>query len=109
MRIESSRPTCNGGYLHRVDSRRSTRTSPTTIALRPTRHDLTLLARKYETAVKPARLSPLADSLGVSVDSLQRLGVGWAFDTGAWSFPMISAEGKVLGIRCAPTAAASSP
>ena len=41
----------------------------------------------------------LAQSLGVSADSLQRLGLGWSDKHGAWSFPMRDAGGNVRGIR----------
>jgi hypothetical protein len=65
----------------------------------PTRPDLALLAQQYRTAVNPARLQRLAAALGLSVASLQRLGVGWATDSGAWAFPMTDAGGIVRGIR----------
>ena len=42
-------------------------------------------------------LDSLADDLGVSVASLQRLGIGWA-DWG-WAFPMADARGKIRGVR----------
>ena len=38
-------------------------------------------------------------ALGVSVESLRRLGVGWSAKHRAWAFPMSNAAGDVLGIR----------
>ena len=54
---------------------------------------------RTRTAVDPARLLRLAERLGLSVTSLNRLGIGWAFDSGAWAFPMTDATGGLLGIR----------
>jgi hypothetical protein len=47
----------------------------------------------------PEALGRLADDLGLSVDSLQQLCVGWAAEHRAWTFPMRDAVGNVLGIR----------
>ncbi len=44
-------------------------------------------------------LEAFAQSLGVSSDSLDRLGVGWCVECQAYSFPMTNADGSVLGIR----------
>ena len=41
----------------------------------------------------------LAVALGVSVESLRRLGMGWSAKHRAWSFPMSNAAGNVLGVR----------
>jgi 5S rRNA maturation endonuclease (ribonuclease M5) len=41
----------------------------------------------------------LAKSLGLSVDSLQAVGIGWSSIHRAWSFPMRNAKGEVVGIR----------
>jgi 5S rRNA maturation endonuclease (ribonuclease M5) len=106
--------TRNGGYLHRLAERPfarragAVRTAIVGPAL-PTRNDLPTLAANYKSAVNPARQDRLAAALGVSVESLIRLGVGWSFDCGrdgqphaaggAWAFPMTNAGGRVLGIR----------
>jgi DNA primase len=37
--------------------------------------------------------------LGVSINSLRRLGIGWSKDHKAWTFPMGDARGRVTGIR----------
>jgi hypothetical protein len=97
MRQASDRPTRNGGWIHRLDGRRIVLPPPRPTT--PRRHDLAILAEDYRTAVNPARLRRLARELGVSVDSLERLGIGWAYDSGAWSFPMRDAGGRIVGIR----------
>jgi hypothetical protein len=51
------------------------------------------------TAAKPEALGRLADSLGLSVESLKRLGAGWSKRYSAWTFPMSDASGQVAGIR----------
>jgi hypothetical protein len=61
--------------------------------------DLTKLAADFRTAVRPEALDKLAVALGVSVESLRRLGVGWSAKHRAWTFPMVDVDGHVLGIR----------
>jgi phage/plasmid primase-like uncharacterized protein len=47
----------------------------------------------------PELLERFAVELGLSVDSLRRLLVGWLSGRRAWSFPMRDAAGEVRGIR----------
>jgi hypothetical protein len=61
--------------------------------------DFDNLAADCGAAVKPDDLQRLAASLGVTVESLQRLAVGWSSNHHAWSFPMRGPAGQVLGIR----------
>jgi hypothetical protein len=61
--------------------------------------DMAKLAADYRAAVRPEALTRLAVALGVSAESLRRLGVGWAPKNRDWSFPMSNAAGEVLGIR----------
>jgi hypothetical protein len=58
------------------------------------------LAERCRQAARPEALTRLADGLGLSAESLRRLGVGW-FNRygGCWSFPMRSASGQAVGIR----------
>jgi phage/plasmid primase-like uncharacterized protein len=81
--------------------RQQARRSARPIALRPTepRHDHANLAAAYRDAVNPDQLEQLARRLGLSVDSLTALGIGWSQYHCAWSFPMSDANGNVLGIR----------
>ncbi len=61
--------------------------------------DLDKLAADFRAGVRPEALDKLVVALGVSVESLRRLGVGWSAKNRAWSFPMHNAAGDVLGIR----------
>ena len=90
-----------GGYLHKLDG--SLTVSP---AAPPERHapvksrpELANLMRGYRTAINPDKLERLAAVLGVTVASLNRLGIGWAFDRNAWAFPMTGEGGELLGVR----------
>lgn len=60
--------------------------------------DFDRMASRYLTGLKKG-LDKLAISLGLSMQSLERLGVGWSNDHKAWTFPMRNAAGDVLGIR----------
>jgi 5S rRNA maturation endonuclease (ribonuclease M5) len=57
------------------------------------------LAATFTSALMTGRLTILATSLGVSIESLLRLNAGWATWHRAYSFPMRSADGSVVGIR----------
>jgi hypothetical protein len=57
--------------------------------------DFGQLAECYRAVVQPVALAEFAGELGVSGDSLRRLGVGW--DGAAWTFPMRNTAGIVTG------------
>ncbi len=103
-RVESPKRIGEAGYLHRLSqepwrpARQYIRVVSSGGDGRP-RADLAFLAAEYQRAVDPGRLHQLAASLGVSVDSLMSLRIGWSMASRAWSFPMTDASGKVLGIR----------
>lgn len=59
--------------------------------------DFAALAAEYETAVTDELAEHHANQLGVSVESLRRLHVGW--DGQALTFPMKNAAGHVIGIK----------
>src|SRR5690606_9675141 len=63
--------------------------------------DFAKLAEACERAIhaEPFRLTRLAESLGLSIESLQRLGVGWAARHRAYTFPMRRGDGTICGIR----------
>jgi hypothetical protein len=100
MRVNSDRPTKNGGWLHRLGETVAG-AEVTRKAERPglSRAELTRLAESYRTSVNPERLTRFADSMGLTVESLRRLRTGWAHDRAAWTFPMQNATGAVTGIR----------
>lgn len=97
--------TRNGGYMHVLCDDPDWRTRPRTRTIRlhrreEERTDLGPLAREYAAAVDMGELRNFADELGLSVESLVRLRIGWAKDYRAWAFPMHDADGKhVRGIR----------
>ena len=117
-------PRANGGWLHvlagdRAPARRRRPRGVRTVYVPsrvPGRADLAELSRSYRVAAAAHRIEELAASLGVTAESLSRLGVGWAFDDGrpgvydagdvlrccggrTWAFPMTDGKGAVLGIR----------
>lgn len=116
MRVESNRPTRNGGWLHRLTN------SPKAchsyiIPPRPAlSQDWGHLAARFRAAVCQRRLSDLARTLGVTVHALDCLDIGWASahdlrtagtryfsDTGAWAFPMTHpASDRICGFRLRP-------
>lgn len=103
QRVESPKRIGDAGWLHRLtEDALNNRRPVRTVRLAPKRTpraDLPKLNDHYRAAVKPDELQRLADTLGLSIDSLQRLGVGWAAEHRAWTFPMTDTAGQVRGIR----------
>ena len=107
-RIESDRRAGDAGWLHRLREpevgrprRRTVRVAmPSTAEIvdRPT-CTLEVYARQCQSATESGALGQLAKSLGVSVQILARLDVGWSRQHGAWSFPMRRGDGQIVGIR----------
>ena len=107
-RHESRRRCGESGWLHwlQSDPRGRPRTQQRRVVLLqgPTaadtvRQDIAQQAEEARQAIAPDALQRLADTLGLSPESLERLGVGWSAKHDAWTFPMTDAQGDVLGIR----------
>lgn len=105
-RTPSSKPILNkttgeiNGYLHRPHDGPLPQVEAKPPAPRRSRGELLRMAEHHRTAVSAPRLARHAASLGVSVESLRRIRIGWDADHGAWSFPMIgAADGPPLGFR----------
>lgn len=99
-RVQSKTPVGEAGWLHkfRDDGWRHTCVRTVTVRAKPNApRDFGDLARTFQRSVDPGTLADLAASLGVKVESLVRLGIGW--NGRAWTFPMSDASGRVLGIR----------
>jgi hypothetical protein len=102
MRVESSKPMRNGGWLHGAGSstaeqspykRQMTGSSPA-----PPIVDFGKLIDRWRKE-KAGELEPLAATLGVKQRDLVDLHACWAPDYHAFAFPMFNADGNVVGIR----------
>jgi hypothetical protein len=104
-RIESPKLCGQSGWLHILDTSGPTwsphirKIEISAARISTSNIDLDKLAEQYRNSVKREALDKLARSLGLTVVSLQRLGVGWSAKHSAWAFPMQDAHGKVIGIR----------
>ncbi len=100
-RIESKVRYGSAGWLHILDNKRDRSRSPRQREIRidcRRIEDHGAEARRYAEAGL-ARLPTLSEELGVSVESLQRLGVGWWNSQTAWTFPLCNAAGVCVGIN----------
>lgn len=61
--------------------------------------DLDGILQRYLQDTTTERIVRLSTQLGVTVDSLRRLGAKWSVRYDAWAFPMFNADRKVVGIR----------
>ena len=83
-RVESPKRAGEGGWLHRLrsdDNGRLRQRKIRTIPLRPAERpvvDFGAYARQCYLATHPIALRQFAEGLGVSAESLRRLGVGWS-------------------------------
>lgn len=101
MRITSPRPSKNklGGYFHPLDG--------ATIAARPVRQpepprptiNAPAMMQRWRSTTTPSQYESLAVLLGVSVTALMSLQCAYAGEHRAWAFPMVSGDGRVVGIR----------
>lgn len=100
-RVESRRRFGQAGWLHvlRDDGKRWNEIRPRTLRLHDPAPDAALatLADRFRANLAQRPLTLLARDLGLSVESLRRLGVGW--NGWAWSFPMVDANGRTTGIH----------
>ena len=103
MRVDAGakKQTKNGGWLHILHEDSSWLPRRGRVirlnAPRQSRPDIVELAVQYQLVVNEDALDVLANDLGLSVESLRRLEVGW--NGWAWSFPMKDSIGRVRGIR----------
>lgn len=97
MRVESPRPTSNGGWLHASDAapRPERRRAPPTVSL--SNPDALLTRWRAETT--PERVAGLAADLGVKAAALGALGAVYSVTREAWAFPMRDGAGRTVGIR----------
>ncbi len=65
------------------------------------------MAEVWRRNMRPKYLLRAAELLGLPVDPLERLGVGWSVEHQATSWPMRNAAGEIIGVRlrCPKTAA----
>ena len=106
QREQSDRPVGSkgAGWLHvlRDDAPRSTWRLPIPASKPATpkpQRDWSALAERYQRAMTADGYRVLANTLGLSVASLQLLGVGWDGSRSCWTIPMRNANGDCVGIR----------
>ncbi|MFX0198516.1 MAG: hypothetical protein ACFFCW_20545 [Candidatus Hodarchaeota archaeon] len=76
---------------HRLQQRFAVRTYDRT------NRDFTILQQQYICQITNQQLNILSQRLGITVQSLKRLNIGW--DGRAYTFPMSNDFGKIIGIR----------
>lgn len=104
-RIESGKRAGEAGYLHIIKKSEFER-RPSRIFIKPKVHpkinpkDLIQLSRQYQGRAEALnRIERLSDELGVSPESLRRLGVGWDLSEDCWTFPLTDAAGRIVGLN----------
>jgi hypothetical protein len=106
VRVESAKRCGEAGWIHRLRDDGGV-WSPTNLLIFDAEAGkaelggpMERMAERCRHAAEPEKLERLASDLGVSVETLRRLSVGWyRYRGGCWSFPMRRADGAVVGIR----------
>lgn len=102
-RVESSKPAGRAGWLHQLRDDDWQRPTWRAVKRQPevSRPSVNMLdiAKLCCRSIRPTSLSWLANELGLSIESLRLLRVGWNEDRNAFSFPMREPNGNVCGIR----------
>ncbi|MFC1782020.1 hypothetical protein ACFL02_00355 [Planctomycetota bacterium] len=100
-RVESNKRAGEGGYLHRLTDTMNRPRRPYRVSIKSDKlQDLTKLARQYQTeAEKTSKIEVLAKNLGLSSESLRRLGVGWYERESCWVWPLSNAQGRIVGLN----------
>lgn len=98
---EGSIEVTKAGYLHRL--KETTPGSKKRFERRVHPREPTIdahgLALDYSTSIEDEQIIPLADQLGVSLQSLRLLRIGWCEEQRAFTFPMRNGKREIIGIR----------
>ena len=88
------------GYIHEIAGDHTPLPSYTApIRCKPMQLDCEAILARWQAASYPGQAGLLAMDLGVSEESLTRLGAVWSQKYDAWAFPMFDARRRVVGIR----------
>ncbi len=90
----------DAGWLHILSDTGQSRSRRPTCSIplpQPPAKDFPSLAKRYQSWIKQEQLGRLAEGLGVSAESLKRLGIGQNYS--GFTFPMSDASGQIIGIR----------
>lgn len=99
MRSSSDKPTANGGYLHRLTDKLDFKPvyRPAPPPPKPIDAEGIMAAWRLDTPWNMIDAS--AQSLGVSGNALDALGVAYSQRHQAWAYPMLDGHGNAIGIR----------
>lgn len=97
MRVTSGKQLDDGGFLHTTQIARGAKAVRIPPAVKRPARDWAAIAANCETF--PGCSETLSAMLGVSIDALRLLQVGYSASHDAWTFPMRDAGGNVIGIR----------
>lgn len=99
MRVQSSRPARNGGWLHPLNGERTIPVTHTLRPLPPPTINSTRLIAEWAAGTPQTALHALAGSLGVSEPALTALNAVYAPPHRAWAFVMRDGFNNCVGIR----------
>ena len=95
MRVESDIPARNGGWVHHFNSPLPVYRPPLRVV--EPQVDCAGLWKRWQSSTDFHVVDGLAESLGVTFESLQSVGCAW--NGSAFAFPMKNAQQEIIGIR----------
>lgn len=99
MRIPSRIPVLSGGWIHELEDKVSVPRPTTTNGSSIRNPNCAVIQSAFQRVASPEVIAGASRVLGVSVESLKRLHIGWCVAKKADTFPMKRSDGKVVGIR----------
>ena len=98
-RVESPQKIGEAGYLHSFSSKPLPAPYGKNFQVEPKKPnpEMSELQLKFRSKITPAKLEEIAKKWGVSIATIDKMSCGW--DGSAWTFPMRSADGKIIGYR----------
>lgn len=100
-RVESHKRIREAGYLHILRETKKQR-YPSRITIKPKVNpkDLIQHSHKFQARAESlGKIESLSKTLGVSTESLRRLGIGWDQSQSCWTFPLADADGRIVGLN----------
>ena len=99
MRVASDKPTQNGGYIHRLNANWTPLPYISPKQRTKVRRDWSTLVAKFHAAMTDDGFRILSENLGLSIETLKVMQIGWDGSQSRYMFPMRNAVGDFVGIR----------
>lgn len=99
MRVQSSKPAKNGGWIHNLKGGELPKYIPPPKLIPKPTVEIAPVYEFWKRQSTPKSLILFAEKLGLDPMSLYSLGCVWSYPNNAWAFPMRDFNDQIIGIR----------